>query len=434
MARQGPADLADRVLKHFSTKPPGFPSRGVLVGLFETMYFASLETEEGRPIVFHIAYIDPKNPDPDPPKRIVADRWSYVPLQRLRLNIQTAVKLAQATDPRTSSLAVFHGGQSDLYVNGLVDQGNRYHDFVHYESESGPGRPGMFQASIVGVGHLVVYDEYDTVGELKVDRLLPLPVDVFRSGPVLEALSLGLDDYVDTVREGVGDEIFTERPHWPESLAGDWTSALCRILLRIQRYRHGGALLITPDQHLRDLNPKYPLSYGRLRTALVRRGVETIINTSAADAISTLLDADQPALPMDLYLEEAVTDNNINDVRSEIDGALWFISLLSRVDGLVLMNPYLEILAFGVEITQNMEPARLWVTQSPTAAKSRKRKGDYSHYGTRHRSMMRYCAHVPGSVGFVISQDGDARALTTSEGDLVMWENIKLRLQDFGRG
>jgi len=47
-------------------------------------------------------------------------------------------------------------------------------------------------------------------------------------------------------------------------------------------------------------------------------------------------------------------------------------------------------------------------------------------YGTRHRSMFNYCAAHSGSVGFVVSQDGDIRAITKVGTKLVMWENIRL--------
>ena len=56
---------------------------------------------------------------------------------------------------------------------------------------------------------------------------------------------------------------------------------------------------------------------------------------------------------------------------------------------------------------------------------------DPAQYGTRHRSMMSYCAAVPGSVGFVISQDGNVRVVTQVRGRLVMWNNIKLQLYGF---
>jgi hypothetical protein len=48
-------------------------------------------------------------------------------------------------------------------------------------------------------------------------------------------------------------------------------------------------------------------------------------------------------------------------------------------------------------------------------------------YGTRHRSMMRYCQAHPSAVGIVVSQDGDIRAMTTVKSELVMWEQLQLR-------
>ena len=399
------------------------------------MYFASLRTEEQHAISFHIVYLDPKDPDPTPPSRPPADRWSYVPLdQRVRLNVSNVVKLAQATDPRTSSLAVFPDARGAIFVSGLVDQGNRYHDFVHYESDAGPGRPGVFQASIAGLGHLVVYDEYDTIGELKVDTLVRLPTDVFTSGAIVDALELGLDDFADAVREeaDLGDDFIDSFTSLSGFTQDKWTSALCRLLLRVQRYHHGGAVLLTPDDHLRALNPKYSLSYQRLRQALIHQAAATLQEWEASNESIALADEGDEELPMELHWRTEVAHSRANDARSEVEGALWFISLLTRVDGLVLINPYLDVLGFGVEITETADPPQLWLSQSPSAAKSRRRKGDYAHYGTRHRSMMRYCAAVPGSVGFVVSQDGDVRAITCVDGDLIMWENIKLRLQDFG--
>jgi hypothetical protein len=113
----------------------------------------------------------------------------------------------------------------------------------------------------------------------------------------------------------------------------------------------------------------------------------------------------------------------------ELDGAIWFVSLLSRVDGLVLMNSDLEVRGFGVEITCTKKPMEVFVAEDLYAAELR--KVDYNHFGTRHRSMMRYCAQVPGSLGFVISQDGDIRAMIQIEGELIIWDNIALHTEDF---
>lgn len=114
-----------------------------------------------------------------------------------------------------------------------------------------------------------------------------------------------------------------------------------------------------------------------------------------------------------------------------MDGTIWFISLLTRVDGLVLMTPNLDVQGFGVEIVVSEEPSDVFVADNRLATDERLRNVEYNHFGTRHRSMMRYCSQVPGSIGFVISQDGDVRAMTQVRNKLVVWENIKLQLTDF---
>jgi len=105
--------------------------------------------------------------------------------------------------------------------------------------------------------------------------------------------------------------------------------------------------------------------------------------------------------------------------------------LLTRVDGLLLFNPKLELQGFGVEITVSDEPGSVFLAGNRSATARKLTRIEYNHYGTRHRSMMRYCSRIIGSVGFVVSQDGDVRAMTQVRGELVMWENIKLQLPDF---
>lgn len=49
-----------------------------------------------------------------------------------------------------------------------------------------------------------------------------------------------------------------------------------------------------------------------------------------------------------------------------------------------------------------------------------------NHFGTRHRAIFSHCWENVGSIGFVISQDGDIRAITRIENRLIMWENIRV--------
>jgi hypothetical protein len=62
------ADLAQAVRNAVRSRGGKSLAKRTLVQLFELMYYVSLRTEESQPITFHIVYLDPKNPDPCPPK------------------------------------------------------------------------------------------------------------------------------------------------------------------------------------------------------------------------------------------------------------------------------------------------------------------------------------------------------------------------------
>lgn len=429
-----PSDLAKAVFNELVRRHQVQPPLSVLSELFQNLYWASLKTEESEPIRCHIVYLDPNNPDPKPPQRIVKDRWSCVPLgERIPFTVPNVVKLARASDPRTSSFAVYHSKNHRPYIWGLVDQGNRYYEFVNFDVEEGPERPGLFQASIVDIGRLVAYRSYVRIAELNIDSLITESNDVLRDGPVKALLQPGIDRFVNSIAETVGIEVFEDRPHWHASLERDWIATLCRLLLRIRGYRHGGAVLITPDTTHAGLNLQYKASYVRLRSALEHRAIHLIQSTYADDLIFELME-DDPSLdniPIDLYLEESVESDELAHSNSELDGCIWFVSLLSRVDGLVLLNPDFEVQGFGVEILQPEPPPRVFRATTATATRRSLRAVDYHRFGTRHRSMMRYCFHVPGSIGFIISQDGDVRAVAQVGDDLMMWENIRLQMDSF---
>jgi hypothetical protein len=382
-----------------------------------------------------MVYLDPTNPDPDPPSRVTEDRWVVVQLaDSIPFNVEGLIKIANASDPRTSSFAIYHDEHGRLFVWGFVDQGNSYNDFVNYESEEGSPRPGLFHATIEGTGHLIAFIEMEKIAELKVNVLITSVSDVLGGGPIREALQPGIESYLEAVRTVDPTYRPNVRSMWKASLVATWLQSLSRLLLRIQRYRHGGAILITPDNSLRGLNIKYELPYDRLRSALEENGSLRIDQSYFSQMVwEDYVDKDSETLPVGLYLDESIARDNLKDNRRELEGTIWFLSLLTRVDGLLLFNPSLELQGFGVEITFQDEPQGVFLAGNRTATPNKLKQINYNHYGTRHRSMMRYCSQVPGSVGFVVSQDGNVRAITAVRGQLVMWQDIKLQLPGFVR-
>jgi len=389
-----------------------------------------MATEEGQKITFDVTWIDPDNPDPNPPGRIVSDRWTTVPFSsKIRATARSLMKAARATDPRTSSFAVYGSEAEQVFIWGMVDQGNRAYDFARFDSESGPDRPGLFQASAIGIGHLTVSIGYEPIAELRIDRLSGSGLDPLRAGPIHEAIRPRLERYVQAVREAVPKEIYTDRPDWDLGIRSKWLETLVRILLRIRGMGHGGAVLITTDTSGTGLDAKYEIPYPRLPEALRRWAAAWIRKTYADDLIGEMLDDDGDGSTIDagLYLDETVYRNRSEEATDEIDGIIWFIACLSRIDGLVLMNSDLAVKAFGTIITVEDAPSTVYAAQDEYAMISRRVPLSYDAFGTRHRSMMRYCNSYPGSVGFVISQDGDIRAITKVDQDLIVWDDVRLQ-------
>src|SRR5216683_1594160 len=358
---RSPKDLAFVVHSELVSRKAGPPALDVLVDLYESMYFASLKTEESKPVLFHIAYVDPQKPDPKPPDVLVHDRWSCIRLAPpIPLSSANLVKIAPASDPRTSSFAVHPDADDRLTVWGLIDQGNRYHDYVNFDSQSGPERPGIFQASIIGIGHLVAYIGYEKVAELKLNSLVRAAIDVFQPGKVRGALEVGVRSHLDSLRAGWPDEFPADYADWEAPVTEAWLSALRRLLLRVQSIRHGGAFLVTPDRAFQGLLVKHKITYSRLRTALQRRALaETQQIIASGIIVDEYLENELEDMPVGLYLDEAVADSDLEELRNELGGVIWFISLLTRVDGLVLLDQSLEVQGFGVEITVSDEPAEI---------------------------------------------------------------------------
>ena len=430
--RQTTADLAKAVLEHFKQSQAILPDVRVLETLFESLFYTSLHTEEGQPIVLHAVLINPDNPDPTPPGRIVKDRWSYIRLAvPIAFEPTSISKIAMASDPKSSSLAVYPDKENKLWIWGLIDQQQRVHRYLTHEVESGAERPGIIEVSILGSGILSVSEDYVKIAELQVDKLIRPQLDVFSEGIIHTKLRIGINPFLNNVRAQVPPEIYIARDHWDDSLTDDWIKVIQRLVIRISGFHHGGALLITPDKNLDGLSITYPIQYKRIHGALESLSITRILATNASDNIFDIYDEKESMIPCDQYLEETVNNADTRDAKNELDGALWFTSVLSRVDGLVVLSPKLDVLGFGAEITAKEQPDKVWVASDCDGNKLT--PFDWKQFGTRHRSMMRYCVSIPKSIGIVVSQDGAIRVMTMIDSKLVIWENPLLKLDHRNR-
>ncbi len=136
---QYPANLARLVAIRLRGEHGNAPPEVLLTRLLETLYFASLKTDEGRPILCTVNFVDPDECRVPPAARGHADCWSHVPFERpLPFDVRTLTKLARAADPAVSSLAVYRDRKNKLFIWGMIDQEPRHGDHISLDSTATP--------------------------------------------------------------------------------------------------------------------------------------------------------------------------------------------------------------------------------------------------------------------------------------------------------
>lgn len=407
------------------------PSESLLARLFETLYLASFRTDEGRRILCTVNFLE----GPDVPEESAAgrtaDRWQHTRFSRpLPLDVRTLSKLARAADPSVSSLTVFANRKGRLFIAGLVDQEPRHADYITLSADHAADRPGLFQATINGIGNISVYHRYHLIGSLVQGALVEAYHDVLWSGPLHDLLARHLHDHLLAHRELLAGLCrLAEFDAIEEELRLRWINSLSRVLTNIQQYRHGGGLLLTPHWSGAGLNVKYTMHYSRLMKALLGM-VQAHLLAGPRPSINIGPPRSAPhcdELP-EWHSDPCAIQNELEYRKREVLGAARFIASLASVDGVVLVDPSLAVRGFGVEIRTDNPLSEFYTAGDSHASADRLRAGELTQFGTRHRAMMRYCHQHPGAVGFVISQDGEIQTMTRLDERLVLWENIDVQL------
>ena len=337
-------------------------------------------------------------------------------------------KLAIASDSDVSSFSVYPSGRNRLKISGMFDQQGSFRALLRYETAAGGyDPPGLFQAEIRGAGHIVVMQTGAVIAELNRAQLVSDSQDVFHSGPVHQTLKAPIQRFAKVATSiaanaGYPQVDSAETRRYFEQL---WLQTLQRVLLRARAGGHGGAFLLTSSAATGNLKVNHALPYNRVSRLMALAagyGVaqQNVSTTLRADY--TRQDAD--SIPADLYFDESIIEGEKDDAERALSEAIEFVSTLSRLDGLVLMSPDLSVRGFGVEIVAPEMKGEVTICRSPNTTKGK--KANLERFGTRHRSMFRYCAANPGSLGFVLSEDGPVRAILPYGDRVLMWENIRL--------
>lgn len=427
MENSRPQDLAVLVQNklRLTKNKFGVPELSVLEELFDCLFYSSMCKEESDLVRVTVTFIDPENPDPSPPGYIVPERWSCIAFDKhVAMTTKSLAKLSKAADPSSSSLAVYFDQKGKLYIWGMIDQAMHYQNFLNYESDTDSEQPGLFQVSVSDIGTLNVLFDYELLATLKHNVLVKRYLDVLTIGPISKMLKRNAD-FLKVAMRAYLEEFHPSENYadWEEFLDNLWIQTFSRLLLKIQNYQHGGAILIADDST--DLDVKYRIHYERLTLAMIAHAKASVDNFVSENSIEDHFQLGKRSVSRKLYQRESVSFYNKKGTADEIKGAISFIASQSCVDGVVLFDRNMVTNGFGAVLRAKRIPGKIYISSTATATPKSLTPHDPKHYGTRHRSMIAYCWNHPASLGLVISQDGDIRAFSKIEDKLIMWENIK---------
>lgn len=400
------------------------PDLGMLSSLISIAFQASLLREEGRPVTFRVILRGPQwfSETAGPPSgllRLSFDQSRPFTAQELR-------RLTPAVDFDRSLVGVHLDEHRQLRIWGLVHSGRGW--LEHFYGGRHNDATILPKCLIVGVrdpGYMVVSQGPRPLCALEGGALQANRLNVFTSDWLTERFAAFRNELLELHEAAKVERRAEWAPIDPAFTRLVAFQMIQRLISTVQRSRHGGTLIVVPDDRAFAMthgNPWIKLKYrfrdeeprARFRTLLVRA-----MNTLAASGGSP--HGNRRTMGWNDYGSGAY------DTFGDLDEATFemahMLATLTAVDGAVVMTRRFELLGFGGEIAGAL-------AEVPFVAKALDLEGtrfsleSTEEVGTRHRSVYRLCNVLQGDVlAIVISQDGSARFIRWKDSQVMYWNH-----------
>lgn len=149
------------------------------------------------------------------------------------------------------------------------------------------------------------------------------------------------------------------------------------------------------------LQVTHPFAYPRLRDAAILRVLDESYLSDVKHAQRAFTDKASP-VPAKLVFAASLAEADAEDREEETTGAVKLVASLAAIDGLVLMTAELSVAGFGVKIGSTPNVTTVYDGAGFAHRGTRARKIDLSQFGTRHGSMLGYCAQDRKALGIVV--------------------------------
>jgi hypothetical protein len=345
--------MRDRAIDGRTERRP-LPTKTDLAQILDVTYATSLCAEEGRTCTLTIAYVSPRAAaELGHPTFRFAEPLPFEPSQ-LR-------KLAPATDPALTCVAVWHVEGGGLGVWGFVEHG----------------------------AHRLAIDHDLRPDFLQVRALRPGAFNVHYSG---STVALFVTDHWHMFEGRVGLVGMLRGP-----LTEKRAQEFVRLAGRMLSLGHGGTILIVDRQHATSgLIPHPAFSHAHAPATLLKDAFE------AHERFLSGLESKRGDEA------EGHFHRRRRDAERAHADALDFVAKLTAVDGALVMYDDLDVVGFGATIQMGAVVDPDVVLEDPRAPGSETTALVSSIGGHRHRSAVDFCMQQDGlALALVASQDGD---------------------------
>lgn len=399
------------------------PPKAVFDELIDVCYHASMLTEEGRPTVFRIVFLDSQSPVSPRDDDELPPVTRYLLKETVPFTQGELRRLAPVADPRRVLIAVEQSG-GRLQIYGLVDIGMALWKMARHERVMGHSSPEALVVMSTRPGELSISRGDRLVLRMRDGEIVTAAQSVLLKGPAAEFFGAATDIFIDKACQVSGID---HDPNEDDGLSFAYQSFIESVLLHTAELKHGGTLLFVPekviheDTRLRRLvSIKYDLSSTRPQEALLSAMAARLERNAMSEDLKnrrTVKAADLEQLDELAWHQQSCEDAARDAAR--------FIASLTSVDGAVVLTDMLRIIGFGAEITASFsEGDKVQVAHTAEATETKEVR--FEDHGTRHRSAFRFVANMELAVGFIMSQDGGVKAVKQVGSKLVMWPYFQI--------
>jgi hypothetical protein len=364
---------ADQEHPHKGRTKRSLPPRTALQKLLDECFLATLRDEEGQPIKFSVALVW------DQDFEAMVGPTMHQPLRlatTAEFSAASLAKLAPAFDPvLTTIILKWDPTQERLDYWGiwLHAQGHNRFSEVPVGVPGGANfRPDLLTLISKGRASISISRGGDLIGTLQ--------AGYFKRAAPTPFTTESLGNYV---LASIGNDPALGVPYWHHV-----RDALELLLSEASLRGHGGTIVLLP----KDVEPAescYASKYKLDGTFNLQKTLRSCIEN-------------QHGIEFGIAYRKVANET------------IQRISQLASIDGALILTFEFHVVAFGATLTAPRSAATAIIGPDGFGQGSGA-SFDINRYGTRHRSAMDFAAAVPGTIVFVVSQDGPIRAFRSDD-------------------